>query len=128
LITQSDIIYFLLTDRFCDGDPENNFEVDHRNPCAYHGGDFRGIKEKIPYLKNLGVNVVWLTRARARSSKTLVFRYNNVPNRIGKAPYLSLLQSFCDRPSFLTFQPNMDISRPCILRLSVHSHYNFSYF
>jgi len=22
----------------------------------------------------------------------------------------------------------MDISRPCILRLSVHSHYNFSYF
>jgi alpha-amylase len=61
LITQSDIIYFLLTDRFYDGDQENNYDVDCRNPLAYHGGDFKGIVEKIPYLKNLGVSVIWMT-------------------------------------------------------------------
>ena len=61
MITQSDIIYFLLTDRFRDGDPKNNFDANGENPRAYHGGDFKGIVEKIPYLKNLGVNVVWIT-------------------------------------------------------------------
>jgi len=61
LITQSDIIYFLLTDRFFDGDAANNVDVNRENPRAYHGGDFKGIIEKIPYLKNLGVNVVWIT-------------------------------------------------------------------
>ena len=50
-----------MTDRFRDGDPKNNFDANGENPRAYHGGDFKGIVEKIPYLKNLGVNVVWIT-------------------------------------------------------------------
>ena len=61
VITQSDIVYFLLTDRFCDGDPENNIDVNLGNPLAYHGGDFKGIIKKIPYLKNLGVTAIWIT-------------------------------------------------------------------
>jgi glycosidase len=61
LITQSDIVYFLLTDRFCDGAPENNSDVNLENSRAYHGGDFKGIIEKIPYLKNLGVTAIWIT-------------------------------------------------------------------
>jgi glycosidase len=61
LIGQSDIIYFILTDRFSDGDSSNNFDVVKTNSVAYHGGDFVGIIEKIPYLKNLGVTAVWVT-------------------------------------------------------------------
>ena len=31
------------------------------SPKAYHGGDLRGIREHLPYLKELGVTAIWLT-------------------------------------------------------------------
>ncbi|MEW5767302.1 MAG: alpha-amylase family glycosyl hydrolase [bacterium] len=61
MITQNDVIYFILTDRFCDGDTKNNQGVDKAHPSRYHGGDFGGIAKKIPYLKNLGVTCLWVT-------------------------------------------------------------------
>ncbi|MBX7056661.1 MAG: hypothetical protein K1X75_01255 [Leptospirales bacterium] len=61
MLRQNDVIYFLLTDRFFNGDPDNNRDVDLANPQAYHGGDFAGIIQKIPYLKNLGVSTLWIT-------------------------------------------------------------------
>ena len=60
-ITNDDVVYLIMTDRFADGDPSNNRDVDRRNPRAWHGGDFRGVMQKIPYLKELGVTAVWLT-------------------------------------------------------------------
>lgn len=62
-----EIIYMVMTDRFFDGDPSNNnpnnvdgaYDKDHLE--AYHGGDFRGLKEKIPYLKELGVTSLWIS-------------------------------------------------------------------
>lgn len=62
-----EIIYMVMTDRFFDGDPSNNnpsnvdgaYDKDHLE--AYHGGDFRGLIEKIPYLKDLGVTTLWIT-------------------------------------------------------------------
>ncbi|HOW51695.1 MAG TPA: alpha-amylase family glycosyl hydrolase [bacterium] len=61
MLTQKDVIYFIVTDRFFDGDPKNNLGVDRANPTAYHGGDFAGIIKKIPYLKHLGVTALWIT-------------------------------------------------------------------
>ncbi|MEW6619099.1 MAG: alpha-amylase family glycosyl hydrolase [bacterium] len=61
MISQEDVIYFILTDRFCDGDPNNNQDVDKNNLKQYHGGDFAGIIKKIPYLKKLGITTVWIT-------------------------------------------------------------------
>ncbi|MCK4491976.1 MAG: alpha-amylase, partial [Candidatus Altiarchaeales archaeon] len=61
MISQNDIIYFIVTDRFCDGDPANNEGVDKGDPLKYHGGDFTGIIEKIPYLQNLGITALWIT-------------------------------------------------------------------
>ena len=62
-----DIIYLIMPDRFADGDPSNN-EVergdrmlDRKSPDAYHGGDFEGIRKRLPYLKDLGVTAIWLT-------------------------------------------------------------------
>jgi alpha-amylase len=61
MLTQGDIIYFVVTDRFCNGDPHNDYDVEPDNCEGYHGGDFAGIVQKIPYLKNLGITALWIT-------------------------------------------------------------------
>jgi glycosidase len=67
-ITTDDVIYLIMPDRFADGDTSNNAPAgsppeanDRRNARAYHGGDFRGIIKRLPYLKDLGVTAIWLT-------------------------------------------------------------------
>lgn len=54
-------IYFLLTDRFMDGDTSNNTDCDKTKIEAYHGGDFKGLTSKLDYLKDLGINTIWIT-------------------------------------------------------------------
>lgn len=58
------IIYFLLTDRFFNGNPANDdpYSVgyDKNDPGAYQGGDLKGITEKLDYLYELGVNTIWI--------------------------------------------------------------------
>lgn len=57
-----EIIYFMLTDRFADGDKSNNpagYDPNHLE--AYHGGDFQGIIDNVDYLRNLGITTVWIT-------------------------------------------------------------------
>ena len=62
---RKEIIYFLVTDRFADGDPTNNdMGVGEYNPEDveyYHGGDFRGIVERLDYIKATGSTAIWLT-------------------------------------------------------------------
>jgi neopullulanase len=66
-LSQSDVIYLIMPDRFANGDPTNDQPADapnsydRTNPRAYHGGDLRGIREHLPYLKDLGVTTLWLT-------------------------------------------------------------------
>ena len=36
---RDEVIYQIMVDRFYDGDPNNNFNVDLRKEAAYHGGD-----------------------------------------------------------------------------------------
>ncbi|MBD8500400.1 type I pullulanase [Paenibacillus arenosi] len=58
-------IYFVLTDRFSDGDKKNNGTAaqgyDKNHLEAYQGGDFRGLINKLDYLEDLGVNTLWIT-------------------------------------------------------------------
>jgi glycosidase len=60
-ITNDDVIYLIMPDRFANGDIANDKDVDRKNPRAWHGGDFKGIRETIPYLKELGITAIWLT-------------------------------------------------------------------
>lgn len=60
-ITNDDVIYLIMTDRFADGDASNNVNVERTNPRMWHGGDFKGITQKMPYLKELGITAIWLT-------------------------------------------------------------------
>jgi len=60
-----DTMYLIMTDRFADGDPDNNRQpgmtYDRNDPHAWHGGDLRGIRQHLDYLQDLGVNTVWIT-------------------------------------------------------------------
>lgn len=59
------IIYFVMTDRFNNGNSTNdNMGVGEYNPKEngfYSGGDIEGITDKIEYIKNLGATAVWIT-------------------------------------------------------------------
>ena len=70
-------VYFVMTDRFVDGDPRNNFEQqggDHPSwslrlegpdgkfaNAGYMGGDFKGILQNIDYIKDMGFSAIWIT-------------------------------------------------------------------
>ncbi len=59
------VIYFLMIDRFNDGDPTNNdqgfglYRPDEE--AAYSGGDLQGVIDKVDYIKDLGATAVWTT-------------------------------------------------------------------
>ena len=67
-------VYFLLTDRFCNGDTSNDHAYGrgmkngsvvsgYKTEAAFQGGDFAGITQKINegYFDDLGVNAIWLS-------------------------------------------------------------------
>lgn len=63
------LIYFMVTDRFHDGNTANNdpYGIDYKahadgNPMGtYQGGDFKGVTKKLDYLDQLGINTIWIT-------------------------------------------------------------------
>ena len=59
------IIYFVMVDRFNDGDATNNNqgvgEYDPERNSHYSGGDLPGLVNKISYINNLGATAVWIT-------------------------------------------------------------------
>jgi alpha-amylase len=58
-------IYQIFTDRFNDGDPSNNTlspsSFTPNNGRRVHGGDFKGIEQKLDYIKALGANAIWIS-------------------------------------------------------------------
>lgn len=60
-------VYFMLTDRFYNGDKSNDYVVPPDAQAApyrgYMGGDVKGITQKINegYFDSLGINVIWMT-------------------------------------------------------------------
>lgn len=65
---RQETIYFIVVDRFYDGDPNNSegpnpelYDQNQEEWGKYWGDDLQGIIEKLDYLKNLGVTAVWLT-------------------------------------------------------------------
>ncbi len=66
---QDEIIYFVLPDRFENGDPRNDrgglkggplqhgFDPTHKG--FYHGGDLKGLTGKLDYIQGMGVTAIW---------------------------------------------------------------------
>ncbi len=63
----SDVIYLMMPDRFANGDPSNDsvpgmLEAANRSiDRARHGGDFKGVMDRLGYLDDLGVTAIWFT-------------------------------------------------------------------
>ena len=62
----SDVMYLLMPDRFANGDPSND-EIEgmkeglnRRKRYGRHGGDIKGIKDNLDYLKEMGFTAIWL--------------------------------------------------------------------
>src|SRR6266436_7402417 len=63
---QAQSIYQIITDRFFDGNPSNNNAEGTYNPSgssgtSVHGGDFKGIEQKLDYIKSLGATAIWIS-------------------------------------------------------------------
>jgi len=69
-LPQDEVIYFLLPDRFENGDPSNDrgglegdrlqtgFDPSHKG--FFHGGDLKGLTARLDYIKGLGATAIWL--------------------------------------------------------------------
>jgi glycosidase len=59
------IIFFLMTDRYANGDPSNDCIDDvacnKDSNAEYSGGDFQGIIQELEYIKGMGATAIWLT-------------------------------------------------------------------
>jgi alpha-amylase len=55
------VIYFVIVDRFADGDSTNNPDVDRDARGAFHGGDLAGLAEQIDEIAELGATALWIT-------------------------------------------------------------------
>jgi glycosidase len=55
------VLYFVVLDRFADGDPRNNRNVQLGDKGASHGGDLAGLIQRLDGLADLGVTALWIT-------------------------------------------------------------------
>lgn len=62
---EDQVIYFVMTDRFANGDPSNDDqgrgELDPASPAHFSGGDLQGIIDRLDYIQGLGATAVWIT-------------------------------------------------------------------
>lgn len=66
-ISPDDVLYLIMPDRFADGNvandnpPESPGQTDRGNPRKWHGGDIKGITDRLDYLRDFGATALWLT-------------------------------------------------------------------
>ena len=56
-----DSVYLIMVDRFANGDESNDQGVDRTDPKAWHGGDLKGIRDRLDFIENIGVSTIWIT-------------------------------------------------------------------
>jgi len=101
-VTPSDVIYLIMPDRFANGDPTNDEPAeapggshDRSKARAYHGGDLRGIREHLDYLKDLGVTTLWLTPI-VKNGATQDYHGYGAVDLYGIEPHLGSLREYQD--------------------------------
>lgn len=74
---QDEVLYFPLTDRFSDGDPSNNFEVNKKDILAFNGGDFKGIKDNLDWIQETGATTLWLSPVQDNTNLGIIGDYRS---------------------------------------------------
>jgi glycosidase len=75
-----EVLYFVLIDRFADGDPTNNKGVDRRNPGGWHGGDLKGLTQQLDELKDLGVTALWINPVQLQQARGMPAQAQGTPS------------------------------------------------
>lgn len=58
---RDEVIYQVLVDRFDNGERGNDYRVDLSAMGKYHGGDWKGLENRLDYLQSLGVTTLWIS-------------------------------------------------------------------
>jgi glycosidase len=107
-IGPDDVIYLIMPDRFANGDPGNDAPDGHEAMLnrarfdTYHGGDFAGIRERLPYLADLGVTALWLTPIYRPAPRWYEFTANGATRRMADYHGYSLVEFYDINPRFGT--------------------------
>lgn len=64
-LNEGDIVYMIMTDRFFDGNAANNGTLGEEYRPGdlhyYQGGDWAGLRQKLPYIKSMGFTAIWIS-------------------------------------------------------------------
>lgn len=108
-LNSDDVIYLIIPDRFANGDPTNDEPAefpgsnDRTKPRAWHGGDLKGIRDHLPYLKDLGVTTLWLTPV-VKNGATEDYHGYGAVDLYGVDPHLGSLADYKELASDLRKQ------------------------
>lgn len=58
---RDEAIYFIMVDRFNNGDTKNDKDANTTDLQAYNGGDLKGITKRLDYIQDMGFTSIWLT-------------------------------------------------------------------
>ncbi|MBC7936755.1 MAG: cyclomaltodextrinase N-terminal domain-containing protein [Rhizobacter sp.] len=106
-VTSKDLVYLIMPDRFSNGDESNDkvpgmLDQSLKRDTVYmrHGGDLKGVENKLDYLKSMGVTAVWLNpvlendmKDRTEHGYAFTDHYTIDPRLGGDAAYLSLINA-----------------------------------
>lgn len=63
-VWEDQIVYFVMIDRFANGDTSNDdmgFGEAGNDNSRYNGGDIQGLIDRLDYIKELGATAIWIT-------------------------------------------------------------------
>lgn len=58
---KDEIMYYVMVNRFQNGDESNDVKIDYNNPFSFYGGDIKGLENRIPYIKDMGFTTIIIT-------------------------------------------------------------------
>lgn len=107
-LASSDFIYLIMPDRFANGNYDNDSYADmnqvgiNRDKMFFrHGGDLRGIIEKLDYIESLGVTALWLNPVLENDEKFESYHgyaitdFYNIDKRFGSNEEYKMLVEEC---------------------------------
>jgi glycosidase len=106
-LTQSDLVYFLMPDRFSNGDSTNDKipglkdqSLNRGEIFLRHGGDLQGVASHLEYIQKLGATTLWMTPVvendmpdRTEHGYAVTNNYKTEPRFGGDKAYLALSDS-----------------------------------